>query len=86
MQYSHYRSSGLYSIRSLPRYRWMPFPLDVICQRIASSTPALEIVVGILLLTIYPEIKRDVVSCLYESEQIPRYGRLEDSHYAGLRP
>ena len=53
---------------------------------ISATGPALEIVVGILLLTIYPEIKRDVVSCLYESEQIPRYGRLEDSHYAGLRP
>ena len=53
---------------------------------ISATGPALEIVVGILLLTIYPEIKRDVISCLYESEQIPRYGRLEDSHYAGLRP
>ena len=29
-----------------------------------------RLVAGILLLTIYPEIKRDVVSCLYESGPI----------------
>jgi hypothetical protein len=65
------------SVWSSLRSAWMMTPYDE--QLNVQTMPRYRLTQGILLLTIYPEIKRDVVSCLdvnVNQEQFPNHRKL----------